>query len=219
MMVHYTPDEAALYWYHTDHLGTPQALTDRHGQIAWQAQYDPFGEVVLLVNNVTQPLRFPGQYFDEETGLHYNYFRDYDPGTGRYVQSDPIGVIKDYGDPEMQVSNLIGVRLDPKILEMTPNQLYVYVMNNPFSFHDFYGLISCDARRKVCRVDCRRKPHLSGPCLEACEGKYGALSDCKDELESDSGHGETPSDCPSNDPAPDPLIPDCTFERWRAGQC
>ena len=37
-------------------------------------------------------LRFPGQYFDEETGLHYNYFRDYDPKTGRYIESDPIGL-------------------------------------------------------------------------------------------------------------------------------
>ena len=79
-------------YYHSDHLGTPQRVTGDHQQILWQASYTPFGRAQLLVENITQPLRFPGQYFDSETGLHYNYFRDYDPTTGRYLQSDPIGL-------------------------------------------------------------------------------------------------------------------------------
>jgi RHS repeat-associated protein len=139
MMVYYTPDEAALYWYHTDHLGTPQALTDRHGQIAWQAQYDPFGEVVLLVNNVTQPLRFPGQYFDEETGLHYNYFRDYDPGTGRYVQSDPIGVMRDYSSPQLRLA-IATEMLRKSSAAASLNHLYGYAEQNPVRWMDPTGL-------------------------------------------------------------------------------
>jgi RHS repeat-associated protein len=81
-----------VFWYHTDQLGTPQALTDEQGSIVWQARYSPFGEVDILIGDVTQPLRFPGQYFDEESGLHYNYFRYYDPAMGRYLRSDPIGL-------------------------------------------------------------------------------------------------------------------------------
>jgi RHS repeat-associated protein len=62
----------------------------------WENQ-EPFGnnppeENPSGVGNFEFPLRFPGQYFDAETGLHYNYYRDYDPQTGRYVQSDPIGL-------------------------------------------------------------------------------------------------------------------------------
>lgn len=61
--------------------------------MVWAGQYSPFGEVTETVNNaVQQDLRFPGQLLDRETGLHYNYFRDYNPQTGRYTQSDPIGL-------------------------------------------------------------------------------------------------------------------------------
>ena len=81
-----------LYYYHNDHLGTPQKLTDGAGQVVWSASYRAFGEASIGVGYVTQNLRFPGQYYDEESGLHYNYHRYYDPGTGRYLQSDPIGL-------------------------------------------------------------------------------------------------------------------------------
>jgi uncharacterized protein RhaS with RHS repeats len=70
-----------IYYYHTDHLGTPQFLTDSTQTVVWQAHYDPFGRATVVTQGVVNNLRFPGQYFDQETGLHYNYFRDYDPGT------------------------------------------------------------------------------------------------------------------------------------------
>jgi len=84
--------QAALYYFHNDHLGTPQVVTDTAGEVVWEGQYSPFGEVVETTADVQQDLRFPGQLLDRETGLHYNYFRDYDPGMGRYIESDPIGL-------------------------------------------------------------------------------------------------------------------------------
>ncbi|MEM7084222.1 MAG: RHS repeat-associated core domain-containing protein [Pseudomonadota bacterium] len=90
-----------------DHLGTPRALWSEAGEEVWSAELLPFGGGVIAPNssgNVnTDPdgdaiatvfnLRFPGQYFDIETGLHYNYQRTYDPSTGRYLESDPIGLL------------------------------------------------------------------------------------------------------------------------------
>jgi len=67
-------------------------LTNETQQVVWAADYQPFGEATLTKDNVTFNLRFPGQYFDSEIGLHYNYYRDYDPALGRYIQSDPIGL-------------------------------------------------------------------------------------------------------------------------------
>ncbi len=75
-----------------DHLGTPQAITDEEGNIVWQADYKPFGEAAVTAGDVNNNFRFPGQYFDEETGLHYNWHRYYDPDTGRYLTPDPIGL-------------------------------------------------------------------------------------------------------------------------------
>ncbi|MNF58291.1 putative deoxyribonuclease RhsC [compost metagenome] len=86
--------EQQLYYFHTDQIGTPLEMTDREGQIVWQATYKAWGAVEkLAVNDVEQNLRFQGQYFDDETGLHYNTFRYYDPEVGRFVTQDPIGLL------------------------------------------------------------------------------------------------------------------------------
>jgi RHS repeat-associated protein len=85
------PGESA-YYFHNDHLGTPQILTDGNGNVAWKAVYMPFGGTQILVESVENPFRFPGQYYDQETGLHYNYFRYYNPPIGRYITPDPIGL-------------------------------------------------------------------------------------------------------------------------------
>ncbi|MDR2549860.1 MAG: RHS domain-containing protein [Desulfobulbus sp.] len=104
-----------LYYFINDHLGTPQQLIAPTGTVVWQAAYLPYGEAKVQVNTVTNNLRFPGQYFDAETGLHYNWHRFYDPVTGRYISADPIG------------------------LEGGLN-LYAYVDGNPVNWSDPKGL-------------------------------------------------------------------------------
>jgi len=88
-----------LLYIHADHLNTPRLVTNGAGVAVWRwDQIEPFGDNLPNEDpdgNSTlghMPLRFPGQYFDKETNLAYNYFRDYDPAIGRYVQSDPIGL-------------------------------------------------------------------------------------------------------------------------------
>ena len=76
-----------------DHLGTPQMLTDEQGRVAWQAQLDVYGVPIDEVGDVGQPWRYPGQLYDEETGLCYNRHRYYDPECGRYISEDPIGLL------------------------------------------------------------------------------------------------------------------------------
>jgi RHS repeat-associated protein len=105
-----------VYYYGNDQLGTPEILTDSTNIVVWEAIYKPFGEAEVnehstLVNN----FRFPGQYYDAETGLHYNYHRYYDPRIGRYLTPDPIG-------------------LDASI------NLFSYVANNPINDVDPTGL-------------------------------------------------------------------------------
>ena len=67
--------------------------TDRAGKTVWEATYQAWGEVEMVSGSLKQPFRFQGQYFDEESGLHYNRFRYYDPSSGRFVSQDPIGLL------------------------------------------------------------------------------------------------------------------------------
>lgn len=79
--------------YQNDHLGTPQKLTAVNGAVVWSAKYSSFGQAEIdPSSSATNNLRFPGQYYDEETALHYNYFRYYNPANGRYQRPDPIGL-------------------------------------------------------------------------------------------------------------------------------
>lgn len=112
------PANSAEFYLHSDHLNTPRIATNAARTKVWEWVSDAFG-TKQASGQLEINLRFPGQYYDVETGLHYNYFRDYDPKTGRYVQSDPIGLaggINTYG----------------------------YVEGNPISFFDPYGLAKPD---------------------------------------------------------------------------
>ncbi|MCF5794674.1 RNase A-like domain-containing protein, partial [Pseudomonas sp. PA-1-6B] len=85
------PKETKPYHYQLDHLGTPQELTSPEGEIVWSAHYRAFGQIARLdVGKVDNPLRFQGQYFDAESGLHYNRHRYYNPDIGRYLTPDPV---------------------------------------------------------------------------------------------------------------------------------
>jgi RHS repeat-associated protein len=91
-------DREEMAFYQCAHLGTPQELTDHEGSVAWSAQYKAWGEAREAISEAGRragfrnPIRFQGQYFDEETGLHYNRSRYYDPVAGRFVSKDPMGL-------------------------------------------------------------------------------------------------------------------------------
>ncbi len=85
----------ALYFMHTDRLGTPQKVTDTSQNVQWSTTYTPFGAAASAItnpNNITQNLRLPGMYSDPETGLYHNGAREYVPITGLYFKTDPIGL-------------------------------------------------------------------------------------------------------------------------------
>ena len=141
----FTPSELAFY--QCDHLGTPQELTDSEGHIVWSAQYRAWGLADKAMakakstgwhdTSFSNPIRFQGQYFDEETGLHYNRYRYYDPYSGRYTQSDPIGLAGGTNTYAYVAGNPLS-HIDPRGLDnpgmgpyhVNPNQYGAYPDRN-----------------------------------------------------------------------------------------
>ncbi len=123
---------AEVLYVHTDHLGTPRLMTNEQGTTVWRnlPTTEPFGNGPVEEDpdgdstNNTLNLRFPGQYYDRETNFNYNYFRDYDPSTGRYIQADPLGITT-----------------TPRPTTTTGlNHLYTYARSSPLLFVDPLGL-------------------------------------------------------------------------------
>ncbi len=82
-----------VFNYHLDHLGTPKQMSNGAGDIVWQAHYTAYGNAAIKIDTLKNPIRFQGQYFDEESGLHYNRHRYYDPSLGQFTTQDPIGLL------------------------------------------------------------------------------------------------------------------------------
>jgi len=126
-----TTAEPRVYYAYSDHLNAPQVIVNAAGDVRWRWISEPFGTTAAesipnSLENLVVNLRFSGQYFDKESGLSYNCFRDYDGTTGRYVQSDPIG------------------------LEGGINT-FSYALNQPTRYTDALGLFAGDGHSNMTR--------------------------------------------------------------------
>ncbi|HVL37378.1 MAG TPA: Ig-like domain-containing protein [Burkholderiales bacterium] len=163
--------QAKLYFIHVDHLNTPRLIADATGAPVWRwDMQELFGNNVpdsnpTGIGTFDVPLRFPGQYFDKETNLHYNFYRDFDPAIGRYIQSDPIGLAG-------------GINT------------FTYVKGDPLNAIDFFGLmrtcgtgtigerttpntffLPCCQEHDDCYDDCK---HL--PSKDSCDREFNACT-------------------------------------------
>jgi len=149
------------YYVHTDHLNTPRRITNRNTNIiVWRWDSDPFGNGAAVQNpqgsvTVSYNLRFPGQYYMAETGLNQNDFRDYDPLTGRYVESDLIGLyggsFSTYayvnGSPIRHTDRFGLARKPPSVSGSAADAAYQNIAD---SICDLLGPAYCIARMWVC---------------------------------------------------------------------
>lgn len=150
---------------HTDHLNTPRLITGpSSGTARWRWDGDPFGGGTINNNPAGAGafdfhLRFPGQMVIQETGLYYNYYRDYDPSTGRYIESDPLGLLGGLNT-------------------------YLYVEENPIKSVDPLGLKTCGSGWNEPFVPDNPRSFPFSDCCQRhdeCYGTCGATRQACDE--------------------------------------
>jgi RHS repeat-associated protein len=166
-----------IYYVRADHIGRPVFATNSTGVKVWTATYTPFGGVHVSTGALP-PNRFPGQWFQSESGLHQNWMRDYDPTTGRYLQADPLGLIDGasvYGyagqspmmnmDPTGQCFGPAAALLPACVVAAW--MLYDYLTDDCYTWMDFwYSLAS-----NINPLNCRKVPVL---CMIRKGGGGGA---------------------------------------------
>ena len=143
---------AGVFYVYTDQLNSPRKVTDTSDQLRWKWDPTPFGEGAPSENPQSlgafaYNLRFPGQYFDVESGLNYNYYRDYDTATGRYVESDPLGLRGGIGT-------------------------FAYAAGSPVESTDRFGLIDITAVEERWRQATPDRPDASGETLGYIENTH-----------------------------------------------
>jgi RHS repeat-associated protein len=154
-----------IYYVHSDHLGRPARMTAQNQAWVWDVIYSPFGETSYIWTNPgTIDIRFPGQWFQLESGLHYNWHRHYDASLGRYLQPDPLikdrspvvtGVEKDpFVSGSWMLSGLASAiypaaRVEHALFPDGPNR-YGYVGQNPIVDIDPEGLLTWRQFWMVC---------------------------------------------------------------------
>lgn len=165
-------DASTYQFVETDHLGTPRAVihpVENNIVWRWNITNTAFGEHTATNNpdadavTYTFNLRYPGQLYDSESGLHYNYFRDYEPGTGRYVQSDPIGL--DGGVSTFAYANANPLKnIDPDGL-VTCTTIYTFA---------FYAVQSCvnEPHEIIDQLNRRTDDKITIPWPNKKPGKY-----------------------------------------------
>ncbi|MDE2422388.1 MAG: RHS repeat protein [Gammaproteobacteria bacterium] len=165
---------------HTDHLGTPRAVSQGDGvskQVLWRFEGDAFGDIYPTnptTTALTMPLRMAGQYYDVEVGTSYNYFRDYQPDSGRYVESDPIGL--DGG-----------------------NNTYGYVGGSPLKAVDPMGLdFAIPSPNSI------NWPKITLLCMAGGKGLLGFATTATDASPSCDSPQAPPQECPSDKPCDPP---------------
>ena len=204
---------SALNYVHTDALGTPRAVTDSAGSTVWQWDYqtNSFGEKSPSTVSMTLNLRFPGQYYDAESGWHDNINRSYDSSVGRYGQPDPIG-------------------------QSAGPTLFGYVGGNPLTYTDSLGLARHDPNSFFCRnlakkiqdlkngldkrwreliADDEALPEYIGPGEDFYQTRRGHrtiinretefLRRNQEKYDRECGPPPPPLFCPQTDPEPAPL--------------
>jgi RHS repeat-associated protein len=202
----------APYYVAPDQLGGPHRIADAARNTVWHWDHDPFGNGAPT-SSITYNLRFPGQYFDRETGLHYNGFRDYDPTVGRYVQSDPIR-LRGGTNPYVYV-------LGNPVLGFDPAGLWTWSDISTF-FQNFFSPTNIINMLTTFLTNLKRVPPVLGDAVGFCVGVLtGAVDNGPDNVANGliyflrggppNGADQIcqmfPDLCSPNKPLPSPAVP------------
>jgi RHS repeat-associated protein len=153
-----------------DYLGKPEQMYDADGYLVWNVEYDIYGQIrKLAVGSLNDcPFRYPGQYFDCETGLYYNRFRYYDPGSGGYLSQDPIGLAGRANTLFGYVTD-VNFLIDPcGLVALDSGGHYVYGLYEPGATSPYYvGITNDPAIREMQHLESGRLGNGNMQILES----------------------------------------------------